>query len=80
LIGSIGDWLIPLHDGITLHPSRVFTLLSVVSPHICLTTLLSVVVEIFIGYSSPLAIRTFQGSGLLCLSLVEVVEGKAAAS
>ena len=30
------------------------------SPHICLTTWLSVVVEIFIGYSPPLAIRIFQ--------------------
>jgi hypothetical protein len=31
LIDSIGDWLIPLHDSITLHPSRVFTFVSVAS-------------------------------------------------
>ena len=32
LIGSFGDWLIPLHGGITLHPSRAFTFLSVAWP------------------------------------------------
>jgi hypothetical protein len=29
LIDSIGHWLIPLHGGITLHPSRVFTFVNV---------------------------------------------------
>ena len=32
LIGSFGDWLIPLYGGITLHPFRAFTFLSVAWP------------------------------------------------
>jgi hypothetical protein len=32
LIDSIGDWLTPLHSGITLLSSRVFTLVSVAWP------------------------------------------------
>ena len=32
LIGSFGDLLIPLHGGITLHPFRTFTFLSVAWP------------------------------------------------
>ena len=32
LIGSFGDWLIPLHGGITLYSSRAFTFLSVAWP------------------------------------------------
>ena len=31
-MGSFGDWLIPLHGGIKLYPSRVFTFLSVAWP------------------------------------------------
>jgi hypothetical protein len=32
LIDSIGDWLIPLHGGTTIHPSYVFTFVSVAWP------------------------------------------------
>jgi hypothetical protein len=32
IIDSIGDWLIPLYGGIIIHPSRVFTFVSVTWP------------------------------------------------
>jgi hypothetical protein len=32
IIDSIGDWLIPLYGGIIIHPSRVFTFVSVAWP------------------------------------------------